>query len=126
MNPILVIGTVAFDSIKTPFGDAPDVLGGSATFFSMAASLFAKVRLVAIIGNDFPEKYFKGSSGSGIDLEGLVRSSGKTFRWTGEYEENMNVRHTLDTQLNVLLDFKAKLPDSYRNTPVCFPCEHQS
>ena len=120
MNPILVIGTVAFDSIKTPFGNAPDVLGGSATFFSMAASLFAKVRLVAIIGNDFPAKYLKVLQDRGIDLEGLVRSSGKTFRWTGEYEENMNVRHTLDTQLNVLLDFKAELPDSYRKTPYVF------
>jgi sugar/nucleoside kinase (ribokinase family) len=120
MNPILVIGTVAFDSIKTPFGDAPEVLGGSATFFAMAASLFAKVRLVAIVGKDFPAEYLKVLEDRGVDLKGLVRSPGKTFRWTGEYEENMNVRHTLETQLNVLEEFKAELPPSYRNTPFVF------
>jgi sugar/nucleoside kinase (ribokinase family) len=120
MNPIVVIGTVAFDSIKTPFGDAPDVLGGSATFFAMAAGLFTKVKLVAIVGKDFPAKFLKVLEDRGIDLEGLVRSRGKTFRWSGEYEENMNVRHTLETQLNVLVDFKAELPDSYRKTPYVF------
>jgi sugar/nucleoside kinase (ribokinase family) len=120
MNSILVIGTVAFDSIKTPRGDAPDVLGGSATFFAMAARIFTKVHLVAIVGKDFPEKHIRLFEENGIDLEGLVRSEGKTFRWTGEYEDNMNVRHTLDTQLNVLTEFQADLPKSYRNTPVVF------
>lgn len=120
MNSILVIGTVAFDSIKTPFGDAPEVLGGSATFFAMAARIFTKVQLVAIVGKDFPEKHIRLFEQHGIDLEGLVRSEGKTFRWTGEYEDNMNVRHTLDTQLNVLTEFQADLPKSYRNTPVVF------
>src|SRR5262245_2840433 len=112
MNSILVIGTVAFDSIKTPFGDAPEVLGGSATFFAMAASLFTSVRLVAIVGKDFPPTYLKVLEDRGVDLKGLVHSPGKTFRWTGEYEENMNVRHTLETQLNVLEEFKAELPPS--------------
>ena len=120
MNSIVVIGTVAFDSIKTPLGDAPDVLGGSATFFAMAASIFTKVQLVAIVGKDFPENHIRLFEEHKIDLEGLVRSEGKTFRWTGEYEDNMNVRHTIDTQLNVLLEFKADLPKSYRNTPVVF------
>jgi sugar/nucleoside kinase (ribokinase family) len=120
MNSIVVIGTVAFDSIKTPLADAPDVLGGSATFFAMAAGIFTKVRLVAIVGNDFPEKHIRLFEEHEIDLEGLVRSEGKTFRWTGEYEDNMNVRHTLDTQLNVLQEFKADLPKSYRNTPIVF------
>lgn len=120
MSSIVVIGTVAFDSIRTPFGDAPDVLGGSATFFAMAARLFTKVQLVAIVGKDFPQKHLDHFRSKGIDLEGLVRSSGQTFRWTGEYEENLNVRHTIETQLNVLEEFKAELPQSYRNTPVVF------
>ncbi len=120
MNPIVVIGTVAFDSIKTPFGNAPEVLGGSATFFAMAAGLFTNVKLVAIVGKDFPAKHLKVLQNRGIDLEGLVRSQGKTFRWSGEYEENMNVRHTLETHLNVLEDFKAELPASYRKTPYVF------
>jgi sugar/nucleoside kinase (ribokinase family) len=120
MSSILVIGTVAFDSIKTPFGEAPEVLGGSATFFAMAARLFTKVRLVAIVGQDFPSEHLEMFRKQGIDLEGLVRSTGRTFRWTGEYEENMNVRHTIETQLNVLEEFKAELPASYRNTPIVF------
>ncbi|HET6267319.1 MAG TPA: PfkB family carbohydrate kinase [Acidobacteriota bacterium] len=119
-NSIVVIGTVAFDSIKTPFGDAPDVLGGSATFFAMAARLFTRVNLVAIVGKDFPENHLKLFKDNGIDLAGLVRSEGKTFRWTGEYEENMNVRHTLDTQLNVLEEFQAELPPVYRKSSYVF------
>jgi sugar/nucleoside kinase (ribokinase family) len=116
MSSILVIGTVAFDSIKTPFGEAPDVLGGSATFFAMAARLFTSVRLVAIVGKDFPSYHIKLFEENGIDLQGLVRSDGQTFRWKGEYEENMNVRHTLETQLNVLEVFQAILRDTYRET----------
>src|SRR5437870_1598841 len=120
MNSILVIGTVAFDSVKTPFGEASEVLGGSATFFAMAARLFTKIRLVAIVGKDFPSQYLKMFEQEGIDLQGLVRSSGQTFRWKGEYEENMNVRHTLETQLNVLEEFQAEVPDAYRKTPYIF------
>jgi Sugar kinases, ribokinase family len=119
-NSILVIGTVAFDSVKTPFGEANDVLGGSATFFAMAARLFTSIRLVAIVGKDFPSQYLKMFEQEGIDLQGLVRSSGQTFRWKGEYEENMNVRHTLETQLNVLEEFQAEVPDDYRKTPYIF------
>jgi sugar/nucleoside kinase (ribokinase family) len=120
MNPIVVIGTVAFDSVRTPFGEAPDVLGGSATFFAMAARLFTPVRLVAIVGHDFPARHLKAFEEAGIDLEGLIRADGNTFRWKGEYEDNMNVRHTLETHLNVLADFRAELPASYRNTPFVF------
>src|SRR4030095_15489603 len=107
MKPIVVIGTVAFDSVKTPFGNAPEVLGGSATFFAMAAGLFTKIKLVAIVGKEFSSRYIHGLEEREVDLEGLVRSSGDTFRWSGEYEDNMNVRHTLDTQLNVLEEFRA-------------------
>src|SRR4030095_2834584 len=120
MKPIVVIGPVALDSVKTPVGNAPEVLGGSATFFAMAAGLFTRVKLVAIVGKDFPPKYLKVLEDRGVDLEGLVRSQGKTFRWSGEYEENMNVRRTLDTQLNVLEEFKAELPASYRKIPYVF------
>ena len=120
MNSIVVIGTVAFDSIKTPHGEAPEVLGGSATFFAMAARLFTRVQLVAIVGKDFPKRHIQLFEEKGIDLEGLVHSEGRTFRWTGEYEENMNVRHTLETQLNVLEEFRADLPIAYRKAPVVF------
>jgi sugar/nucleoside kinase (ribokinase family) len=120
MEPILVIGTVAFDSIKTSLGDANEILGGSATFFSMAARLFTPVQLVAIVGQDFPSHFMKVFQDAGIDLDGLVRSDGLTFRWKGEYEENLNVRHTLETQLNVLDEFQAELPQSYRSTPYVF------
>ena len=120
MNSILVIGTVAFDSIKTRLAEANEVLGGSATFFAMAASLFTPVRLVAIVGKDFPQNYLNMFENHEIDLEGLVRSEGLTFRWKGEYEENMNVRHTLETHLNVLEEFAAELPSAYRNTPYVF------
>ncbi len=120
MSSILVIGTVAFDSVKTPFGEAPEVLGGSATFFAMAARLFTSVRLVAIVGKDFPSYHLRMFEENGIDLQGLVRSEGDTFRWKGEYEENMNVRRTLETHLNVLEDFQAEVPESYKNTPYIF------
>lgn len=120
MSGIVVIGTVAFDSIKTPFGEAPEVLGGSATFFAMAARLFVPVKLVAIVGKDFPHSHLKMFEEHGIDLKGLVVSDGRTFRWKGEYEDNMNVRHTLETQLNVLEEFRAELPREYRDAKHVF------
>lgn len=120
MNSIVVIGTVAFDSIKTPFEEQNDILGGSATYFAMAAKLFTSIQLVAIVGKDFPDHYMHSFENDGIDLEGLVRAEGLTFRWKGEYEENMNIRHTLETHLNVLDQFEARLPESYRNTPYVF------
>jgi sugar/nucleoside kinase (ribokinase family) len=119
-QPILVTGTVAFDSIKTPLAEADEVLGGSATFFAMAARLFTPVQLVAIVGKDFPAHHLKMFEENGIDLQGLVRAEGSTFRWKGEYEENMNVRHTLETHLNVLEQFEAKLPPEYRSAPYVF------
>jgi len=119
-QPILVIGTVAFDSIKTPLAEANEVLGGSATFFAMAARLFTPVQLVAIVGKDFPSHHLKMFEENGIDLQGLVRAEGSTFRWKGEYEENMNVRRTLETHLNVLEQFDAKLPPQYQSAPYVF------
>jgi len=119
-KPILVTGTVAFDSIKTPMAEADEILGGSATFFAMAARLFTPVQLVAIVGKDFPAHHLKMFEENGIDLKGLVHAKGETFRWKGEYEDNMNVRHTLETHLNVLEQFEAKLPHAYRSAPYVF------
>ncbi len=117
---ILVVGSVAFDSVKTPAGGGTDLLGGSATHFSVAASFFAPVRLVAVVGEDFEEKHYEPFRERDIDLEGLQRVSGRTFRWAGEYGDDPNDRRTLDTQLNVFADFQPRLPDGWEDTPVVF------
>ncbi len=117
---LLVVGSVAFDSVKTPFGEAENVLGGSATYFSVAASFFTKVALVAVVGQDFPEEHVKFLKSRKIDTSGLERASGKTFRWKGEYSFQLNEAHTLDTQLNVLQNFWPKLPESYKNHEIVF------
>src|SRR5919204_247165 len=112
--PVLVVGSVAFDSIETPFGRVEDVLGGAGSHFSLAASVLTPVCLVGVVGGDMPEEYLELLSSRGVDLRGVKRvEKGKTFRWAGRYEYDMNVRHTLDTQLNVFADFKPELPDSY-------------
>src|SRR5919204_6588168 len=114
---VLVVGSVAFDSIQTPFGQVDEVLGGAGSHFSLAASVLTPVRLVAVVGADMPERYLDLLRERGVDLEGLQRvANGKTFRWSARYEYDMNVAHTLDTQLNVFADFKPKLPESYRET----------
>jgi len=116
MADVLVVGSVAFDTVETPFGKVTEVLGGAASFFSFAASLFAPVKLVATVGADFPEEYLEWFRSRGIDLEGLQRKSdGATFRWVGDYGYDLNVAHTIDTQLNVFADFKPTLPESYRD-----------
>src|SRR5688572_8798625 len=103
---ILVVGSIALDSIKTPFGQAQEVLGGSATYFSYAASFFSSVRLVAAVGADFPQQHTDLLKRRNISLDGLQRvSGGKTFRWTGLYESDMNSAKTLATELNVLGGF---------------------
>jgi hypothetical protein len=115
---ILVVGSVAFDSVETPFGKAEEVLGGSATYFSTAASFFADVGLVAVVGEDFPEEHVSMLSHKGIDLEGLNRvPGGKTFRWRGRYEYDLNQAHTLKTELNVFSDFNPTIPQAYRDCP---------
>lgn len=117
MAEVLVVGSVAFDSVETPFGKADDVLGGAASFFSLAASLFAPVRLVATVGADFPDEYVGWFASRNIDLSGLQRqTSGSTFRWIGDYGYDLNVAHTIDTQLNVFADFRPQLPDGYCDT----------
>ncbi len=117
---ILTVGSVALDTIKTPFGNVKEALGGSATYFSYAASFFSPVRLVAVVGKDFPQESIQLLKDKGIELDGLEVSSGKTFRWTGSYENDMNAAQTLATELNVLESFSAKVPPHYRDTPHIF------
>ena len=117
---ILVVGSVAFDSIKTPFGERDRVLGGSATHFSVAASFFTGVRVVAVVGDDFgaeEEAVFRERE---IDISDLERVPGRSFVWKGEYGYDLNVARTLDTQLNVFADFKPKLSVRARETPYVF------
>ncbi len=119
-SSILVVGSVAFDSVKTPFGQADDVLGGSATYFSVAASFFSQVRVVAVVGNDFSDKDSSIFDRHNIDTSGLVRAEGSTFRWKGEYSYDLNEAHTLDTQLNVFESFEPVIPASYRGSEYVF------
>ncbi len=107
--PLMVVGTVAIDSVETPFGKRDSVFGGSASYFSYAASFFTPVELIAVVGEDFPKEYRKVLQERPIGLDHLITNSGKTFHWKGKYETDLNTAHTLDTQLNVLLDFKPKL-----------------
>jgi sugar/nucleoside kinase (ribokinase family) len=101
VSGIAVIGSVAFDDIETPGGRADDVLGGSATHFAVAASFFAPVHLIAVVGEDFPQAERDYLASRGIDISGLETRPGKTFRWTGRYHEDLNVRDTLRLDLNV-------------------------
>jgi len=117
---VLVVGSVAFDSVKTPFGEANEILGGSATHFSVAASYFAPVRLVGVVGTDFSDAHLQTFHKHKIDLDGLTFANGRTFRWAGEYSFDLNDRRTLDTQLNVFQNFIPVIPDSYRSSEYVF------
>jgi sugar/nucleoside kinase (ribokinase family) len=117
---VLVVGTVAFDSIETPFGSAERILGGSAAYFALGASFFAPVRVVGVIGKDFPQDYLDVFTRRNIDLEGLERAAGDTFHWRGRYHEDINLRDTLELHLNVLAGFEPKLPESYRDAEYVF------
>jgi sugar/nucleoside kinase (ribokinase family) len=118
---ITVVGTVAFDAIQTPFGKVDRCLGGSATYFSVAASFFSRVNLVAVIGEDFTDEDASVFAGRNINLDGLERVPGaKSFFWRGEYGFDLNVAKTLDTQLNVFAGFKPKLNDEQRRANVLF------
>ena len=116
---LLVVGTVAFDDIETPYGKAEKVIGGAATYISLAASYFINnSQIVSVIGDDFPENTLNQLKSKGVDLEGLqIKQGEKSFFWAGKYHEDLNNRDTLDTQLNVLADFDPVLPNSYKNTP---------
>ena len=117
---ILVVGSVAFDSVETPFGKAEKVLGGSASFFSVAASFFVPVNLVGVVGSDFGEKERAAFAGRDIDLAGLEVADGLTFHWGGKYSFDLNSRDTLFTDLNVFQSFKPKIPASYRQSKQVF------
>lgn len=120
MADLAVVGSVALDSVTTPFGKVREVLGGSATYFSYAASFFTTVRLVATVGDDFPAEHLRLLKERGIDMTGLQTSRGRTFRWVGEYGFDLNEARTIDTQLNVFADFKPMLPSSLKKTPFLF------
>ena len=112
---ILVVGSVALDTIKTPFAKANSVLGGSATYFSVSAKVFAPVNLVAVVGEDFPKKHINFFQQKGINTQGLEIARGKTFRWEGEYGWDFSDPKTIATHLNVFAAFVPKVPKSYKN-----------
>jgi sugar/nucleoside kinase (ribokinase family) len=117
-HPILIVGSMAFDDLELPVGSAKDVVGGSATYSSFAASSFTEVRVVAVVGDDFPEATLASMRARGIDTAGIERAPGRTFRWAGRYDADLVHRTTLDTQLNVFATFQPKIPAAYRDTPV--------
>ncbi|MDO8603038.1 MAG: PfkB family carbohydrate kinase [Candidatus Omnitrophota bacterium] len=120
MSEILVIGSVALDTIKSPAGYSKEILGGSATYFSISASFFSRVNLVATVGADFPEENRKIIASFGVDLKGLEVKEGKTFRWEGSYVKDMNCAETIETQLNVFAEFKPCLPKGYEKSKYIF------
>ena len=117
---LLVVGSVAFDAVETPFGKVDRMLGGAATYFAVAASFFTHVNLVGIVGEDFTEKDASIFHGRRVDTAGLERAAGKTFFWAGRYNENMNERTTLATELNVFAEFKPRLPEAYQTSAHIF------
>jgi sugar/nucleoside kinase (ribokinase family) len=117
---VLVVGSVALDTVETPFGKVDDALGGSATYFSAAASYFTDVNVVAVVGDDFPIDQIEFLKQRHVNFDGLVTKPGKTFRWGGKYDFDLNQRETLFTHLNVFEEFDPVLPDHYKNTPFLF------
>ena len=118
---ITVVGSVALDTVETPFGKVENALGGAATYFSTAASLYTQVQLVGVVGDDFPQQHVEFLGGRGVDLRGLQRRPGKTFHWAGRYDyDNINNAETLDTQLGLFASFDPQLPDDYRAAECVF------
>src|SRR3990170_3844322 len=117
---IVAVGSIALDTIKTPVGEARDIVGGALTHFSLAASYFADVNLVAVVGDDFGEEQMRVFAGRRIDLQGVERARGKTFRWGGEYSYNLNNRETLFTELNVFERFQPRLPEQYLQADIVY------
>jgi len=114
---LLVVGTVAFDAIETPFGKTDKIVGGAASYIALASSYFTKeINLVSVVGDDFPQEFMNTLKGQGVNLDGLqIKQGEKSFFWSGRYHNDMNSRDTLDTQLNVLADFDPIVPESYKN-----------
>ncbi|MEO5581001.1 MAG: PfkB family carbohydrate kinase [Gemmatimonadaceae bacterium] len=117
---VLVVGSVALDSVETPFGKAEDVLGGSATFFSAAASLLTPVQVVGVVGSDYPLDKLQPLVERGVDLAGLEHAEGPSFRWRGRYRHDLNSAETLETHLGVFSRFSPKIPSQFRNAPFVF------
>ncbi len=117
---ILVVGSIALDTVETPHGKADDALGGSALFFSTAASFFSPVNMVGVVGDDFNFADVEFLKNRNVDFSGVVTESGETFRWGGKYHKNINLRDTLFTDLNVFQDFKPTIPEHYRNSELIF------
>ena len=117
---LLIVGTIAMDNIETPAGKVVDEIGGSAAYAALAASFSVPTAVVAIVGNDFPQDVLDRLAARGADLAGVKVGDGPSFRWSGRYHENMNNRDTLDTQLNVLTQFKPELPENFRDVEHVF------
>jgi sugar/nucleoside kinase (ribokinase family) len=117
---VLVVGSVALDSVETPFGKADDVLGGSGTFFSAAASLLTPVQLVGVVGDDYPVDKLAALTARGVDLSGLEQAEGASFRWRGRYRHDLNSAETLETHLGVFSRFSPKIPEAFRSAPFVF------
>ena len=117
---VLVVGSVALDSVETPFGKADDALGGSATFFAASASLLCPVQLVGVVGNDYPVDQLEPLKQRGVDLSGLERADGESFRWRGRYRHDLNSAETLETRLGVFSHFRPKIPEQFRRAPFVF------
>lgn len=120
-SPVLIVGSMGLDSVRTPLGEVKEALGGSANYSGVAASFFTQVQLVGVVGDDFPNEHSEFLRSREIDLSGVqVIPGGQTFRWAGYYDFDLNVAHTLDTQLNVFADFKPKLPENFRDSQYVF------
>lgn len=119
-NPVLVVGSVALDSVETPFGKADEVLGGSGTYFSSSASHFTPVQLVGVVGDDYPVEKLEPLAARGVDLAGLEKAEGTSFRWRGRYRHDLNSAETLETHLGVFSHFRPKIPEQFKRAPFVF------
>ena len=119
-QPVLIVGSVAFDDVETPAGRRERSLGGSANYFAMAASHFTRLNLVAVVGEDFPAAHLQLLNERGVDLEGLDQQEGETFFWRGRYGADWGDAETLETQLNVFEHFQPTIPESYQKSPYLF------
>jgi sugar/nucleoside kinase (ribokinase family) len=119
-SQVLVVGSVALDSVETPFGKADDVLGGSGTYFSSSASHFAPVQLVGVVGDDYPVHLLQPLADRGVDLAGLEQVPGSSFRWRGRYRHDLNSAETLETHLGVFSNFRPSIPEQFRKAPFVF------
>jgi sugar/nucleoside kinase (ribokinase family) len=117
---LLVVGSVALDSIHTPFGEVEDALGGSAVYFSVAASLLTGVRVVGVVGDDYPMEKLRAIAARGVDITGVERARGESFRWRGKYSFDLSSRETLETRLGVFAEFRPKIPAGFSDTPFVF------